>query len=127
MFTRFNTRRPNHLLHKHCETEPNMAHLQTDGARVFSLWHNEGLIGYHKRPGDPAQLAKLMIDFASGDVEDREPSTEEGGKTKEVSGSIGGKKRAASVAPEKRAEISRKTAAARWRKAPAARGKKEPA
>ena len=103
-----------------------MAHLQTDGARVFSLWHNEGLIGYHKRPGDPAQLAKLMIDFASGDVEDREPSTEEGGKTKE-SGSIGGKKRAASVAPEKRAEIARKTAAARWRKAPAARGKKEPA
>jgi hypothetical protein len=57
-----------------------MAHLQTDGARVFSLWHNEGLIGYHKRPRDLAQLAKLMIDFASGDVEDREPSTEEGGK-----------------------------------------------
>jgi hypothetical protein len=57
-----------------------MAHLQTDGARVFSLWHNEGLIGYHKRPRDPAQLAKLMIDFASGDVEDLEPSTEEGGK-----------------------------------------------
>ncbi len=102
-----------------------MAHLQTDGARVFSLWRNEGLIGYHKRPRDPAQLAKLMIDFASGDVEDREPWTEEGGKKPkaEVSGSI----RAASVAPEKRAEIARKTAAARWRKAPAARGKKEPA
>jgi hypothetical protein len=27
----------------------------------------------HKRPRDPAQLAKLMIDMASGEVEDREP------------------------------------------------------
>lgn len=98
-----------------------MAHLQTDGARVFSLWHNEGLIGYHKRPRDHAQLAELMIDFASGDVEDREPSIEEGDKKPkaEVSGSVGGKKRAASVAPEKRTEIVRKTAAARWRKLPA--------
>jgi hypothetical protein len=26
-----------------------------------------------KRPRDPAQLAKLMIDIASGEVEDREP------------------------------------------------------
>lgn len=95
-----------------------MAHLQTDGARVFSLWHNEGLIGYHKRPRDPAQLAKLMIDFASGDVEDREPSTEEGDKNQRQKsrGVLAVKRRAASVAPEKRAEIVRKTAAARWRK-----------
>jgi hypothetical protein len=61
-----------------------MAHLQTDGARVFSLWHNEGLIGYHKRPRDPTQLAKLMIDFVSGNVEDLEPSTEEGGKKRKT-------------------------------------------
>jgi hypothetical protein len=27
-----------------------------------------------KRPRDPAQLAKLMIDIASGEVEDREPT-----------------------------------------------------
>jgi hypothetical protein len=33
-----------------------------------------------KRPRDPAQLAKLMIDIASGDVEDREPTPEEQGK-----------------------------------------------
>jgi hypothetical protein len=26
-----------------------------------------------KRPRDPAQFAKLMIDIASGEVEDREP------------------------------------------------------
>jgi hypothetical protein len=28
-----------------------------------------------KRPRDPAQLAKLMIDIASGEVEDREPES----------------------------------------------------
>jgi hypothetical protein len=33
-----------------------------------------------KRPRDPAQLAKLMIDIASGEVEDRAPSPEEQGK-----------------------------------------------
>ena len=33
-----------------------------------------------KRPREPAQLAKLMIDIASGDVEDREPTPEEQGK-----------------------------------------------
>jgi hypothetical protein len=33
-----------------------------------------------KRPRDPAQLAKLMIDIASGEVEDREPTPEEEGK-----------------------------------------------
>jgi hypothetical protein len=33
-----------------------------------------------KRRRDPAQLAKLMIDIASGEVEDREPTPEELGK-----------------------------------------------
>ena len=27
-----------------------MAHLQTDGAQVFSRWHNDGMTGYRKRP-----------------------------------------------------------------------------
>jgi hypothetical protein len=30
-----------------------------------------------KRPRDPAQLAKLKIDIASGEVEDRPPTPEE--------------------------------------------------
>ena len=47
-----------------------MADLQTDGARVLSLWRNEGVSGYRKRPRDPGQLAKLMINVDSG--EDRE-------------------------------------------------------
>ena len=33
-----------------------------------------------KRPRDPAQLAKLMIDIASGEVDDRAPSPDDTGK-----------------------------------------------
>jgi hypothetical protein len=47
-----------------------MADLQTDGARVLSLWRNEGISSSRKRPRAPGQLAKLMIDINSG--EDRE-------------------------------------------------------
>ena len=47
-----------------------MADLQTDGARVLALWRNEGTSSYRKRPRDPGQLAKLVIDIDSG--EDRE-------------------------------------------------------
>ena len=50
-----------------------MADLQTDGARVLSLWRNEGISSSRKRPRDPGQLAKLMIDIDSG--EDREAPT----------------------------------------------------
>ena len=50
-----------------------MADLQTDGARVLSLWRNEGISSYRKRPRDPRQLAKLMIDINRG--EDREAAT----------------------------------------------------
>jgi hypothetical protein len=40
-----------------------MANLQTDGAQVFSLWCNEGMTAYRKRPHE---LAKRTIDIASG-------------------------------------------------------------
>ena len=33
-----------------------------------------------KRPRDPAQLAKFVVDVATGQVEDREPTPEEQGK-----------------------------------------------
>jgi hypothetical protein len=33
-----------------------------------------------KRPRDPNQLAKLIVDIASGEVEDRDPTPEEQGK-----------------------------------------------
>lgn len=75
-----------------------------------------------KRPRDPNQLAKLMIDIASGEVEDREKTPEEQGKDPAAvalgrrGGAKGGKARAASLSPEQRAGIARKAAKARWKK-----------
>jgi hypothetical protein len=71
-----------------------------------------------KRPRDPAQLAKLMIDIASGEVEDRRPTLEEQGKDPAAAalGKKGGAARAKSLSAEKRSAIARKAAANRWRK-----------
>jgi hypothetical protein len=75
-----------------------------------------------KRPRDPAQLAKLIIDIASGEVEDRPPTPEEQGKSPsrvargKVGGPKGGKARAIKLTPEQRAEIARLAAQTRWKK-----------
>jgi hypothetical protein len=76
-----------------------------------------------KRPRDPAQLAKLMIDIASGEVEDRatEPAVDPGKDPAAVSlgrrgGLKGGKARADKLSPEQRSRIARKAAKARWGK-----------
>ena len=65
-----------------------------------------------KRPRDPAQLAKLMIDIASGDVDDLHPIAKQGRR----GGLKGGPARSASLDPQKRQQIARKAAAARWGK-----------
>jgi hypothetical protein len=75
-----------------------------------------------KRPRDPAQLAKLMIDIASGEVEDRAPESAPDGRDPAAvslgrrGGLKGGVARAAKMAPEQRVEIARKAAKARWNK-----------
>lgn len=70
-----------------------------------------------KRPRDPAQLAKLMVDIATGEVEDRPPTPEEQGKDPAAAalGHKGGKARAAKTSPERRSEIAKRAAAKRWR------------
>ena len=58
------------------------------------------------RPRDTNQLAKMIVDIATGQVKD-EPVA--------VSGrAAGGKARAASMTPERRREIAKRAAAARW-------------
>jgi len=75
-----------------------------------------------KRPRDPAQLAKLIVDIATGEVEDRELTPEEQGKSVaavargKIGGKAGGKARAIKLAPEQRAEIARLAAQTRWKK-----------
>jgi hypothetical protein len=65
-----------------------------------------------KRPRDPVQLAKLIGDIATGQVEDK---TEDKRNQAAVGlGSKGGKARAKNLTKEQRAEIARKGATARW-------------
>jgi hypothetical protein len=99
-------------------------HIQPEGS-VYAAHDERGLrqlekIGL-KRPRDPAQLAKLMIDIASGEVEDREPTPEELGKSPlavkrgRIGGLKGGKVRADRLSGEKKKDIARLAATARWR------------
>jgi hypothetical protein len=68
-----------------------------------------------KRPRDTNQLAKLIADIATGEATDPDP--DEGKDPAAVAlGRKGGKSRAASMSPERRAEIAKKAAAKRWAK-----------
>jgi hypothetical protein len=70
-----------------------------------------------KRPRDPNQLAKLVVDLATGEAE--EPNPDEGKNPHAVAlgragGLKGGKARAAKLSAKRRREIARKAAVARW-------------
>lgn len=67
-----------------------------------------------KRPRDPNQLAKLVIDIASGEME--EPRETARAKRASVAGAKGGPARAAALTPEQRTEIAKVAASARWKK-----------
>jgi hypothetical protein len=69
-----------------------------------------------KRPRDPNQLAKSIIDIATGQKPDRDPTPEEQGKDPAAValGKKGGKARADAMTAERRAEIARKAAKKRW-------------
>jgi len=71
-----------------------------------------------KRPRDPNQLGKLIVDISVGEVEDRVPTPEEEGKDPAAvaMGQKGGAARAKAMSPERRAEIARKAAEKRWSK-----------
>jgi len=70
-----------------------------------------------KRPRDPAQLAKFVVDVATGEIEDREPTPAEQGKDPAAAalGRKGGAARAAKMTPERRQEIAKRAAQKRWR------------
>jgi hypothetical protein len=58
-----------------------------------------------KRPRDPAQLAKLVVDIATGEVEER---SETGfAKRARVAGQKGGPARSIALTPEQRSDIAR--------------------
>jgi hypothetical protein len=78
------------------------------------------LADHRKRPRDPNQLGKLIIDIATGQVEDRPPTPEEQGKDPAAvalgrkGGLKGGKARAKALTKAQRVKSAKKAAASRW-------------
>ena len=70
------------------------------------------------RPRDPNQLAKQIVDIATGEADDsvsetkRHPETVKGRR----GGLIGGKSRAKSLSADQRRKIAVKAAQARWKR-----------
>jgi nucleoside-diphosphate-sugar epimerase len=70
-----------------------------------------------KRPRDPNQLAKLIVDLASGGRTEVKPAPPTPGQEFARSGGlVGGKARANALTPEHRAQIAQTAALARWAK-----------
>jgi hypothetical protein len=68
-----------------------------------------------KRPRDPNQLAKLIVDLAAGEVTESPPEPSTPAQEFARSGGLkGGAARRDALTPERRAEIARKAAAKRW-------------
>lgn len=67
-----------------------------------------------KRPRDTNQLAKRIVEIATGECEaDGTPTPEEARARK--AGKAGGRARAKALTPERRSEIAKRAAEARWK------------
>jgi len=77
---------------------------------------------HKKRPRDPNQLGKMIVDISVGDAEDSPPAPDPNGKDPAAvslgrrGGLKGGRARADNLSSQKRSEIARRAANARWRK-----------
>lgn len=70
-----------------------------------------------KRPRDPNQLAKLIVDIATGDAPDEVSPKKRATSVRGRSGGLkGGRARAKSLTDAERADIARIGAQARWKK-----------
>jgi hypothetical protein len=68
-----------------------------------------------KRPRDPNQLAKFIIDLVTGEATEEKPTPPTPAQEFARSGGLkGGAARRDALSPERRAEIARKAAAKRW-------------
>ena len=77
-----------------------------------------------KRPRDPNQLGKLIVDLATGNASEYEKDSIPEGKNPHavalgrLGGKKGGKARAKKLTPERRSAIAKKAAKTRWKKHP---------
>ena len=83
-------------------------------------WYAQGMPDRsRKRPRDPSQLGKLIVDIATGEVEDTPPDDGKNAAAVELGrkgGLKGGKARAAKMTPVQRSEAAKRAAQARWSK-----------
>jgi len=86
-------------------------------ARFAAMGQTPGMPKRSRMPRDPNQLAKAVVDFATGQREPdpapraKDPAAVELGRR---GGMIGGKVRAANMTPEERHASASKAARARW-------------
>jgi hypothetical protein len=80
--------------------------------------HDAAMPKHPKRPRDPSQLAKLVVDIATGNAQDTPQDSDKGPMSAlgRAGGLRGGRARADKLPQERRSEIARKAAATRWRK-----------
>ena len=70
-----------------------------------------------KRPGDVIGAAVMVAKIATGEIDESRATEDDGKDPAAVAlGKKGGRARAASMDPARRAEIARKAAAKRWEK-----------
>ena len=69
-----------------------------------------------KRPRDPNQLGKLIVDLSVGEADDSKNMPDDSGKDPAAMalGKKGGKARAAKLSAKKRTEIAKTAAKMRW-------------
>ena len=84
-----------------------------------SLCHTGGMVKKPKRPRDTNQLAKSIVDIATGEKDDK--PVDDGKNPAAVAlgrlgGLKGGKARKKALTPEQRREIAQIAAQARWKK-----------
>lgn len=87
--------------------------------RSSSWQHNERMNKKPKRPRDTNQLAKMIADIATGQIQDKDPN--DGKDPAAVAlgrkgGLKGGKARAKKLTATQRSAIAKKAAKSRWKK-----------
>lgn len=82
-----------------------------------------GMQSRPKRPRDPNQLGKLIVDLSVGEADDSQNIPDESGKDPAAValGKKGGAARAASLSKKRKKEIAKKAASARWKVKPKAK------
>jgi hypothetical protein len=69
-----------------------------------------------KRPRDPNQLAKLIVDIATGEAQDTVSESKRHSSKRRPAGMKGGASRARRLSAEDRHKIAKRAAEARWKK-----------